>query len=439
MRVRLILMVGATSSLILVAFLVPLALLVRAAATDRAMSAAIVEAQAMAPIVATADDKTLALAVAHANSSGKHPVTVFLPDGRVVGAPAARSPGVALGATGRSITTDVDGGREVVVAVAGLGSGTAVIRTFVPESELRSGVARSWTVLGLLGLGLLGVSLLVADRLARTLTRPLSAVVNVSYRLAHGSLDARAASDGPGEVRDLSAGLNLLADRITELLAHERETVVDLSHRLRTPLTALRIDMESLPDEPGRARLLADLDAVERTVDAVIREADRPAREGITAACDAAEVVAARVEFWAVLADEQMRRLEVSIEPGPVEVRLSREDFSACVDALIGNAFRHTPEGTALTVGLYALPEGGGRLLITDDGPGFPEGPVLRRGASGSGSTGLGLDIVTRTAVRSGGLVRLGRSPTGGAAIMVDLGPPSPAVIRGHRKDRTGR
>ena len=117
MRVRLILLVGATSSLVLVAFLVPLAMLVRSEAAARATSAAVVEAQALAPTVATADDATLDLAVGQANATGAHHVTVYLANGRVVGVPEPVSPAVRLAATGRSLTTDVSGGREVVVAV----------------------------------------------------------------------------------------------------------------------------------------------------------------------------------------------------------------------------------------------------------------------------------------------------------------------------------
>lgn len=430
------LLVGATSSLVLVAFIVPLALLVQAAAADRAMSAAVVEAQALAPAVASVDPANLDLAVAHVNASGRHPVTVFLPDGRVVGAPAPRSSAVDIGSTGRSTTADVAGGREVVVAVAGLSNGTAVIRTFVPAAELRAGVTRAWSVLALLGLGLLAVSLLVADRLARTLTRPLSAVADVSHRLAQGSLSARAGEDGPPEVREVSAGLNLLADRITELLAQEREAVADLSHRLRTPLTALRIDVESLADAATRARLVADLDAVDRTVDAVIREADRPVREGVAAGCDATKVVAERIGFWSALADEEQRQVELTLPRHPVPVRLSRDDLAACVDALVGNVFRHTPEGTAFAVMLAVQPGGGGRLTIADNGPGLPDAPVHRRGESGAGSTGLGLDIVRRTAATSGGRMWLGRSASGGAAISVEMGPPSPAVVRSHRERR---
>ncbi|MGE5827940.1 MAG: sensor histidine kinase [Micromonosporaceae bacterium] len=430
------LLVGATSSLILVAFIVPLALLVRAAAADRAMSAAVVEAQAFAPAVTSVDAVDLDLAVAHLNASARHPLTVFLPDGRVIGVPVPASSAVDIGWTGRSTTAPAPGGREVVVAVAGLSEGTAVIRTFVSDAELRAGVNRSWTVLALLGLGLLGVSLLVADRLARALTRPLSAVADVSHRLAQGSLSARAGADGPPEVREVSTGLNLLADRISELLAQEREAVADLSHRLRTPLTALRIDVESLPEAPARTRLMADLDAVDRTVDAVIREADRPVREGVAVGCDAAAVVVERVQFWSVLAEEENRRVSLSVPADRVPVRLTRDDLAACVDALIGNVFRHTPEGTAFAVTLAVWPSGGGRLTVADSGPGLPDGPIHRRGESGAGSTGLGLDIVRRTAANSGGGMGFGRSAAGGAAVTVELGPPAPAVVRSHRERR---
>ncbi|HEX6872991.1 MAG TPA: HAMP domain-containing sensor histidine kinase [Micromonosporaceae bacterium] len=436
MRSRLVLLVGATSSLVLIAFLVPLAVLVRSAAADRALAAATVQAQALAPAVATVDQAILNDMVSQANQSGDFPTTVFLPNGQVVGPGAARSVAVVSGLAGSSSTVPAAGGREVVVAVAGLRDGTAAIRTFVPDDRLTAGVGRAWAVLGLLGLGLLGLSLLVADLLARTLTRPLSAVGEVSYQLAQGDLGARAEDRGPPEVRQVSAGLNLLASRISELLAQERELVADLSHRLRTPLTALRIDVESVPDLPTRARLEADLDAVDRTVDAVIHEANRSAREGVAAACDATEVVLDRVRFWSALAEEEGRAVRLAVDPVRVPVRLDRGDLAACVDALIGNVFRHTSEGIGLSVTLTRRPEGGGRLVVSDDGPGLPDGLVQRRGVSGAGSTGLGLDIVTRTARRTGGEVRLGRSATGGAAVAVDLGPPPAGPVAGHRMGR---
>ena len=91
MRARLILLVAATSLLVVVAFLVPLAMLVRSSAADRAVGAAAVEVQALAPIVTSVDRPTLENAVERVNAGSRHQVTVFLPDGSVVGAPARRS------------------------------------------------------------------------------------------------------------------------------------------------------------------------------------------------------------------------------------------------------------------------------------------------------------------------------------------------------------
>ncbi len=436
MRVRIVLLVAATSSLVLVAFLVPLAVLVRSAAVDRATSSAVVEAQALAPAVATGDPAQLRRAIDGANAAGGHLMTVFLPGGTTVGAPAGVTAAVQQGLNGHSLTATESGGAEVVVAVSGMPGGTAVIRTFVPDTELEAGVAHSWLVLGLLGLGLLGLSLAVAVLLARSLTRPLSDVANVSYRLASGSLGARADDAGPPEVRQVSAGLNRLAERIADLLAQERATVADLSHRLRTPLTALRIDVEMVTDLGARSRLLADLDRVDRTVDDVIREADRPVREGAIVLCDAAVVVAERARFWSALADDEDRRMTVQVQRAALLVRLSEEDLSACVDALIGNVFAHTAVGVAFELSLSPRRGGGGWLVVADGGAGIADPGALQRGASGAGSTGLGLDIVRRAARRSGGDVIVDRGPRGGARFTVELGPPPPSIVRSHRDRR---
>jgi signal transduction histidine kinase len=122
-----------------------------------------------------------------------------------------------------------------------------------------------------------------------------------------------------------------------------------------------------------------------------------------------------------------------ALSPVPVPVRVARNDLSACVDALLGNVFAHTPEGTGLTVRLTGQHGGGGRLVVADDGPGMPDLAVVQRGRSGTGSTGLGLDIVRRTARDSGGTVTIGRGPAGGALVTVEFGPPYPHVRATHR------
>lgn len=431
MRRRLALLAAATTSLVLVAFLVPLALLVRTVAADRAVNAATSQAQSLTPVVATADRPALRLTLEQVNATAAEPFTVFLSDGPVLGAPAARTAAVELASRGRSFTVATAGGRQILVSVQGVTVGSAVIATFVPGSELRRGVARAWLILAALGAALIVVGVAVADRLAAAMVRPVAELSAVSHRLAGGDLGARARPAGPPEIRDVAAALNHLAARIGDLLREERETAADLSHRLRTPLTALRLAAEALHD-PGEAeRVDAAIDAVERAVTQAISDTRRPATSDAgQVPCDAAEVVAERVEFWSVLAEDTGRAVQADLAAGPLPVRLPRSELAAAVDALLGNVFAHTPDGTAFSVTLTNLPSGGTRLIIADRGPGFPvpgRGGLLQRGASAAGSTGLGLDIARRAATASGGTLALGETPGGGAQVTLDIGPAPPS------------
>ena len=426
MRLRIILLAVAISSMILVSFLVPLALLLRTFQEDRAVSAATVQAELLVPLVATLPSASLNLAVDRVSTAQpSQSVTVFMPDGTTFGAPAKPSAGVRLAQEKRqSLSDPVPGGTEILVAVGGLPhNGIAVIRTFVSHSQLTHGVLRAWLVLGGVGLGLILLSVIVSAQLARSLVRPLRALAHASEQLAAGDLSARAPFEGAPEIRKVSLGLNRLAVRIGELLAHERETVADLSHRLRTPLTALRIDAESLRDEEEMARVIAGVDDVSRLVNEIIREARRPTEAGGEAGCDLVGVVAARTAFWQPLAEDQYRRMTVDLPGWRMPVLVSAQDMAACLDILLENVFAHTPEGTAFSVRVSARARGGAWLVVSDDGPGFRHPDPARRGQSSGGSTGLGLDIVQRVAENSGGTLTLGRSPAGGAAVTVGLGP----------------
>ncbi len=449
MRLRVILLVVATSSLVLVSFLVPLALVLRSFAANQAVSKATAQAQNLAPLVATLPTDTLRGTVDQVNAdNGGSTVTVFMPGGQELGQPAPPSATVSKAATtASSFTTVGPAGAEVLTAVQGLPAGTAVqsqpagtavIRIFIPNAVLRQGVARAWLLLGGLGLGLLALSVVVADQLARSLVRPIVALAQASDLLATGDLTARATVAGPPEVRRAGTGLNRLAVRIGDLLAHERETVADLSHRLRTPLTALRIDAESLRNHDEMAQLSADVEAVERTVSEIIRAARRPTGGGAGALCDASLVVTERAAFWRPLAEDQERPMVVEVALAPVLVSVSGEDLAACTDVLLENVFAHTPEGEAFGVRLSRRAGGGAWLVVADDGPGFPDTDPTERGLSSGGSTGLGLDIARRIAEASGGILTIGRSPSGGAAVTVGLGPPArpPDSARRHRRVR---
>lgn len=427
MRRRLASLVAATTTLVLLAFLVPLSKLIDTAASDNAKSTATNYSQLLVPIVTSGDDPEIEAAAREVAKKG-YAVTVVMPDGRKLGAQSGPSAVESAVTDSRSTTVSTVPGKGDVVVHQPVFRGDgdpAIISTLVPDTILDKGVKRAWVVLAVLGVLLVGISLVVADRLARSMTRPVTALARTAERLGRGELDARVEPGGPPEIREVGLALNRLAARIGDLLASERETVADLSHRLRTPVTALRLDAEGLTDGEERDRLVADVDDLTRQVDAVIREARRPVREGVEARCDATQVVRDRVGFWRVLADDQNRTLRLSLPAVPAPVRANESDLAAAVDALLGNVFSHTPDGTGFGIDVRLTPGRGVEIVVADDGPGFADGNVMTRGESRTGSTGLGLDIVRRTAQAAGGDVEIQTTPGRGAVIVVRLGPPA--------------
>lgn len=420
MRRRLVGLFVAVTAMVTTAFVVPLALLVRDLARDRALTAAELEAQSLAPVLALTDDAAAigpAVGATRAGAEGR--LTVFLGDGRTVGAPAARGDSYRLARRGRTFSAAVDGGVEVLSPVVLPGDATAVVRVLVPSATLRRGVEAAWAVLGGLGVVLVVLAVLVAERLARSVVGPVEALAAAAHRLGAGHLDTRVEATGPAELGEMAQAFNRLAARVRVLLAAEREAVADLSHRLRTPLTALRLEAESLAGPEERRRIAAGVDELEAAVTRVIVEVRRPVRDE-AAVCDLVAVARERVAYWGPLADDQGRvwSFDASVDALPVAVPAG--DVEAALDAVLGNVFTHTPDGTAFSVGVARSAEGA-LLFVDDEGSGFPAGDVVARGASGAGSTGLGLDIVRRTAEAAGGSIALRRSPAGGGRVELRL------------------
>jgi signal transduction histidine kinase len=422
MRRRLFLVTLAVTTLLVAAFAIPLALLVRDVARDRAISDAEADVAALAPVLAV--DRTaehLADAIETTPSGRDDRFSVVLPDGTQIGDQTALNDDSVALARERQLafSESVEGGIDVYSPVV-LGTGEVVVlRVHVPDSLATEGVTTSWLVLALVALVLLIVAVAATDRLARSVTRPAADLANTSRALAGGDSHARADVAGPPEIAHVAEALNLLADRIDELRVAERERVADLSHRLRTPLTALRLDAEG----HGVAELIADVDRLEAEVSELIRAARRPLHEEMAVRSDLAQVLEERADFWGALADDHGRRWECHVEPaGPHPVRLPRDDAAAAVDVLLGNVFAHTPEGTPYAVGVRAV---GDRveLSVEDGGEGIAgTDHVLDRGSSRGGSTGLGLDIAVSAARAAGGDLRVERSDRlGGARVVLDL------------------
>jgi len=415
-------MAAATTSMVALAFLIPLAILVQTVVRDRAVSAAELQAHSLAPLLATEHDPTtLSSAIRSVSGAGPGRVTVFLADGTVLGDAATADANVARARRGSAFTASSPDGMVVLVPVLGSDGSTAVVEVRVPAAALDQGVTTAWLILGGLGVALVGLAGLVADRMARTVVAPTRDLATAAHGLAQGRIETRVVPTGPPELVEIGGAFNLLAARIGELLATERAAAADLSHRLRTPMTALRLDIEQLEKGEDGSRLSEDLEDLERVVSSVIRELRRQTRDVAGSVADLAEVARERVEFWAALADEQDRPYRAEIEPATALVRIPRDDLEAVVDAVIDNVFAHTPERTPFQV--IVRPAGAGRVRLTveDEGPGIPAvatGP----GEGGRRSTGLGLDIVRRAAAGTGGTLVVGSGATGGARVDVEFG-----------------
>ncbi|NUV92171.1 HAMP domain-containing sensor histidine kinase [Streptomyces sp. KAI 90] len=436
----------AVTAMVVVAFAVPLGLVIREMARDRAFSNAEREAAAVAPALSiTTDRDQLERVVASAGSDAG--ISVHLPAGGSGGADIGRRRATdediaAVRAMGRASTTEVQGGSTLLQPVALSSGEIAVVEVYVPESEVTNGVGTAWAVLAAVGAALIVGSVAVADRLGVRMVQPAQRLAEGAHELGEGKLGARVPEEGPKELRLAAVAFNSMADQVVQLLANERELAADLSHRLRTPLTVLRLNAASLGDGPAADQTRSAVEQLEREVDTIIRTArdarPRTAAAGPGAGCDAAEVVRERMGFWSALAEDEGRKWRVAGADRPVRIPVARADLAAALDALLGNVFRHTAEGTAFAVDLHNG-EDAVIVLVSDAGPGIPdpEAAMARgRGSGSDGSTGLGLDIVRRLAESTGGDVRIGSSVLGGTEVRIWIqldGRASPERRRGHR------
>ncbi|WOX09884.1 HAMP domain-containing sensor histidine kinase [Streptomyces sp. N50] len=430
MRWALVRVCLAIAAMVVVAFAVPLGLVIKEMARDRAFSNAEREAAAVAPALSiTTDRDQLEKVVASAGADSGMAVHIPAGEGKAaldIGLQRAAGKDIAtVRKLGRASTTEVPGGSVLLQPVALSSGEISVVEVYVPESEVSNGVGTAWAVLAAVGIALIVGSVAVADRLGVRMVQPAQRLVEGAHELGEGKLGARVPEEGPTELRLAAVAFNSMADQVVQLLANERELAADLSHRLRTPLTVLRLNAASLGDGPAAEQTRTAVAQLEREVDTIIRTAreakPQTVAAGPGAGCDAAEVVRERMRFWSALAEDEGRKVRVAGVERPVRIPVARADLVAALDALLGNVFRHTPEGTAFAVDVHNS-EDAVIVLVSDAGSGIrdPEAAMARgRGSGSAGSTGLGLDIVRRLAESTGGDVRIGSSMLGGTEVRI--------------------
>ncbi|MGY0231777.1 HAMP domain-containing protein [Longispora urticae] len=420
MRRSYVLVALAVTSLVALAFALPLAFLVRIAAHDRAVQGAERRAASIAPVLAVTAEPPVVTSALH--RSRVRGVAVVLPDGTAINPVHAPAEAVDRARESkRGAQLDVAGGVVLLRPVAHPDGRVAVVEAYVPAAELDSGVRTAWLILAAIALALVGSSVLLADRLAGDAVRATRDLTAAARRMSDGDLTARADPTGPAEIGALAGAFNTLAEAFEARLVAEREFAADLSHRLRTPLTAVRLNTETLPAGEDKSRLQAATADLEREVSAVIQQARRPYPTAHLR-CDLAAVLTARVAFWTPLAEDQGRPWDIAPVDGPLTVAIGADDLADALDTVIGNVFQHTPEGTACKI---SVASDGPRILVlvADAGPGIPDAEAaVERGTSGGSSTGLGLDIARRVARSTGGELTIGVGPLGGAQVGLSLG-----------------
>jgi len=354
--------------------------------------------------------------------------------------------------------TGVDGGLIRLEPVT-VGGKTSVIEVFVSSADLNGDSTTDWLLLFGIALALVGGSVFVVDRLARGAVSSARNLVQAALKVGDGDLGVRIQPSGPRELAEAGYAFNRMADRLVTARTDEREFVADLSHRLRTPLTALRLDAEALdPDDTqvgmfdqaeldrrrGIRRIRKAITTLEGEVNDLITTtrqavADKVPEEPADGLCDVSEVVRERMRFWSALATDQNRQYRVIGAATRIPVPVARPELAAALDAVLGNVFRYTPQGTAFEVGISRR-DGWVAVRVDDAGPGIPDPEkAMQRGQSNQGSTGLGLDIVRRAAQSAGGSVSLDRAAMGGTSVVMLLADADAAPKQASRFGLVGR
>jgi signal transduction histidine kinase len=263
---------------------------------------------------------------------------------------------------------------------------------------------RAWLTLAVLAALLVVLAILAASLLGRRLARPLERLAAAARRLGDGDFAARAPRGGVPEADQIAAALDDTARRLGDLLTRERAFSADTSHQLRTPLAALRIELEAIDlrgDSPPELRsALAQVDRLQATIDtllAVARDAPRP-----VASTDLATLLDDLESRWHGALAADARPLRVLRRTDKCAARAAPAVVAEIVDVLLDNAHRHGTGSVTVTLrvsGQWVAVD------VSDQGPGFTDGTeqlFTRRGGSRDGH-GIGLALAQALAHAEGG------------------------------------
>jgi signal transduction histidine kinase len=250
---------------------------------------------------------------------------------------------------------------------------------------------------------------------ARRVVRPLSQLTRAaSMGAVSGGMAPRVPETGPEDVRAAASAFNSMTEKVSKTLESQRHLLSAVGHDLRTPITAMRINLEFVADEDLREGLLRNLDELQDLTEQVLsaaKGAGGEARRNVD--------LSALVESLCTDLDEMGEPVKWDLHaPAPISCRPN--EIRRAVRNLVENAVAY---GGEADVRIADAP-GAYEILVEDKGPGIPEAdhqrvfePFVRLETSRNregGGTGLGLTLVKAIAEGHGGQVMLENRPGGG-------------------------
>jgi signal transduction histidine kinase len=312
--------------------------------------------------------------------------------------------------------------------VQNAGADTNVIQTIVPidaHSMMSSVLLRpapAWPTEIMIAAAVAVVTASAGAALvARRVVRPLSELTTAAAKVAGGSGTPHVAERGPDDVRNAAIAFNAMATKVTRTLESQRHLLSAVGHDLRTPITAMRINLEFVEDDELREGLMRNLEELQ-----VLTEQVLSAAKGAGGEQPRQVDLSALVESLCTDLDELGEPVSwANHAPAPISCRPN--EIKRAVRNLVENAVAY---GHKADVRISDTSDGY-EVLVEDDGPGIPENdhqrvfePFVRLEGSrneATGGTGLGLTLVKAIAEGHGGAVRLENRPGGGLRARMHL------------------
>lgn len=415
LRTRVQTSIVAVAALSVLAFAIPLAAAVRNMDYSQAVTALQRDATritAVVPDTITSDANAVALP---SGLPADLTVGIYTTTGRLIGHHGPASSAVAAAAADGQVHTAIEGADLAVSApVPSDRAVAATVRVSIADDQVIDDTLSTWAIMALLGLGVIGIAWLLARRQGRRIAAPLERLTISARALGDGDFTIRPGRSRITEADALADAIEATAGRLGRTLRRERAFSTQVSHQLRTPLTALLLGLESALSRPDADLRQAMATALRRgeQLHVTIEELLLLAREnpaGNTAPLAVGELLDAVHEHWQPVFADAGRTLRVSAPPDLPMAHGSTTAIRHVVEVLVDNALVHGAGVT--TVSAHAVAEGV-VVEVSDEGPGLadpdrafaPRTAVSDPGAGGRGSThGIGLALARSLAEAEGG------------------------------------